>query len=109
MKPRRVRSTAIATVLILAGLLSERAAAQPNEIFIPVLVYRTGPYSPSGVPVANGRVDYLTLVNARDGGINGVKIAWEECETGTTHRRASSVTTVYAARERRRFGPSAPR
>ena len=81
MKPRRVRSTAIATVLILAGLLSERVAAQPNEIFIPVLVYRTGPYSPSGVPVANGRVDYLALVNARDGGINGVKIAWEECET----------------------------
>ena len=27
-------------------------------------------------------VDYLKLVNARDGGINGVKIIFEECETG---------------------------
>ena len=26
--------------------------------------------------------DYLNLLNARDGGINGVKITSEECETG---------------------------
>ena len=24
---------------------------------------------------------YLTLLNARDGGINGVPLVWEECET----------------------------
>ena len=34
------------------------------------------------MPFANGYVDYLKLVNARDGGINGVKITFEECETG---------------------------
>ncbi len=52
------------------------------EQFFPVLVYRTGPYGPNGTPWANGFVDYLKLVNNRDGGINGVKITWEECETG---------------------------
>ena len=26
-------------------------------------------------------IDYLTLVNERDGGVNGVKLTWEECET----------------------------
>ena len=46
-----------------------------------MLVYRTGAYAPNGVPFANGYVDYLKLVNAR-GGINGVKVSWEECETG---------------------------
>jgi branched-chain amino acid transport system substrate-binding protein len=46
-----------------------------------VLVYRTGAYAPNGVPWANGYVDYLKLINAR-GGINGVKISFEECETG---------------------------
>ena len=46
-----------------------------------MLVYRTGAYAPNGVPFANGYVDYLKLVNAR-GGINGVKIIFEECETG---------------------------
>ncbi len=46
-----------------------------------MLVYRTGAYAPNGVPFANGYVDYLKLVNAQ-GGINGVKISFEECETG---------------------------
>ena len=56
-------------------------AAGKGEQFFPVLVYRTGAYAPNGVPWADGYVDYLKLVNAK-GGINGVKIAWEECETG---------------------------
>ena len=47
----------------------------PNEQFIPLLVYRTGPYAPSGIPTANGYIDYLKLLNARDGGINGVKVS----------------------------------
>ena len=40
-----------------------------------------GPFAPSGIPSANGFNDYFNLVNERDGGINGVKIVWEECET----------------------------
>ena len=32
------------------------------------------------MPWANGYVDYLKLVNAR-GGLNGVKLTFEECET----------------------------
>ncbi len=35
----------------------------------------------NGVPFANGYVDYLKYVNAK-GGLNGVKISYEECETG---------------------------
>jgi branched-chain amino acid transport system substrate-binding protein len=57
------------------------AAAGKGEQFFPVLVYRTGAYGPNGTPWANGFVDYLKLVNAQ-GGINGVTITWEECETG---------------------------
>src|SRR5204862_6958337 len=59
-----------------------RSALAQNEQFIPSLVYRTGPYAPNGIPFANGVADYLKLVNERDGGINGVKITTEECETG---------------------------
>jgi branched-chain amino acid transport system substrate-binding protein len=57
-------------------------ASAQNEQFIPVLAYRTGVYAVSGVPYVNGEVDYYTLVNERDGGINGVKIVFAECETG---------------------------
>jgi branched-chain amino acid transport system substrate-binding protein len=73
-----------ALALAAAGCLGVAldAAAQSKEIFIPVLVYRTGAYAPNGVPWADGFVDYLKLVNERDGGVNGVKIAFEECETG---------------------------
>jgi len=53
-----------------------------NEQFFPSLVYRSGAYAPNGIPFANGVADYLHLLNARDGGINGVKITTEECETG---------------------------
>jgi branched-chain amino acid transport system substrate-binding protein len=57
-----------------AAFTSATAFAQANEQFVPALVYRTGPFAPNGVPWANGFIDYLKLVNERDGGINGVKI-----------------------------------
>ena len=73
---------------VLVGILALTVVAGPSvarvqaagEIFIPLLVYRTGPYAPNGIPIANGASDYFTLVNERDGGINTVKIAFEECE-----------------------------
>ncbi len=68
--------------LALAGAVSATAPSIASEQFIPVLVYRSGPYAPNGIPFANGFVDYLNLINERDGGINGVKITYEECETG---------------------------
>jgi branched-chain amino acid transport system substrate-binding protein len=69
-----------ATALIVVPLAS-RATAQPKEMFVPSMVYRTGPYAPSGTPFANGFWDYLTLMNERDGGVNGVKLLIDECET----------------------------
>jgi branched-chain amino acid transport system substrate-binding protein len=73
----------LAAAVITTGLagVATGALAQPNEQFFPALVYRTGPYAPNGVPFANGYVDYLKLINAK-GGINGVKVSFEECETG---------------------------
>jgi len=72
--------------IALASLVGVAALAAPafaqNEQFIPQLVYRTGAYAPNGVPVANGIADYYKLINERDGGINGVKIVFEECDTG---------------------------
>jgi branched-chain amino acid transport system substrate-binding protein len=71
----------ILTIAAAAWPMVTPAPAQEKTIFIPMLVYRTGPYAPGGVPIANGAIDYFNLVNERDGGINGVKLAWEECET----------------------------
>src|SRR4029077_2963326 len=70
-----------AVAVALAAAFAAPALAQ-NVQFIPHLVYRTGPYAPNGIPFANGVADYYRLVNARDGGLNGVKIEYEECDTG---------------------------
>jgi branched-chain amino acid transport system substrate-binding protein len=79
----KLRQLTVAATIAVTGLaaVATNALAQAKEQFFPVLSYRTGPYAPNGVPWANGYVDYLKLVNAR-GGINGVKISFEECETG---------------------------
>jgi branched-chain amino acid transport system substrate-binding protein len=78
-----LKSYALAALTLLGAALAAPAAlAQAKEQFFPLLVYRTGPYAPNGTPWANGKQDYIKLINARDGGINGVKITFEECETG---------------------------
>jgi len=76
-----LRNVGMALAAVAAGMIAVPASAQ-NEQFIPVLSYRTGAYAPNGIPFANGLVDYYKLINERDGGINGVKIAFEECDTG---------------------------
>ena len=82
MKLRQlVLAASVVAAAASSALVSTAAYAQAKEQFFPVLPYRTGAYAPNGVPWANGYADYLKLINARDGGINGVKITFEECDT----------------------------
>ncbi len=81
LRAARVLALAASVAAALTIAVTPPVAAQEATQFIPVLSYRTGPYAPNGIPVANGTVDYYKLVNAR-GGVNGVKLTWEECETG---------------------------
>ena len=41
---------ALAAVALGATAIAEPAMAQANEQFFPLLVYRTGPYAPNGIP-----------------------------------------------------------
>ena len=70
---------ALGAVLATGAILP--AAAQ-DSIYVPLLTYRTGAFAGSGIPIADGMADYLRMLNERDGGIGGVKINVEECETG---------------------------
>ena len=71
---------AVATAALGFGALVAAPAAMAQDQFVPLLVYRTGQFAPLGIPWADGKQDYLKLVNAK-GGVNGVKISFEECET----------------------------
>ncbi|MGL4727138.1 MAG: ABC transporter substrate-binding protein [Bosea sp. (in: a-proteobacteria)] len=71
-----------------AGLAALTAAGSiapvqaQDSIYVPLLTYRTGAFAGSGIPIADGMHDYLRMLNERDGGIGGVKLTIEECETG---------------------------
>ena len=79
MKARSVFVGMTCASLLGAAVLASQAQ---DSIYVPLLTYRTGPYAGSGIPIANGMHDYLAMLNERDGGIGGVKINIEECETG---------------------------
>jgi branched-chain amino acid transport system substrate-binding protein len=55
--------------------------AEADEQFFPLQSYRVGPYAAGGTGFFGGFIDYLNLINIRDGGVNGVKLTWEEGET----------------------------
>lgn len=89
------RSAAPATALAATILKSLRAAALPaalaaslaapaafaDEQYFPLQSYRVGPYAAGGTGFFGGFIDYMNLVNTRDGGVNGVTLTWDECET----------------------------
>src|SRR5215831_18497475 len=66
---------------VLGGLVGVTAVAAAGAQFLPVLSVREGAMRFGNIPWANGFIDSLTLLNERDGGINGVPLVWEECET----------------------------
>ncbi|MBY8976694.1 ABC transporter substrate-binding protein [Rhodobacteraceae bacterium NNCM2] len=71
----------IKLALAAAASLAMATPAMADLVF-PSLDYRTGPYAPNGIPLADGYADYFTLLNERDGGIGGVEARVLPCETG---------------------------
>lgn len=69
---------------LAAAAVAASIAATPvlADLVFPSLDYRTGPYAANGIPFADGYADYFALVNARDGGIGGVRAKVIACETG---------------------------
>ena len=70
----------VKSLLLSAVLAATASMAMANEQFVPLLSYRVGPYGSNGTSFFGGMIDYMNLVNM-SGGINGVKLTWEECET----------------------------
>jgi branched-chain amino acid transport system substrate-binding protein len=77
----------LAAAVAAAALTAAAMPAQAQEQFIPLLSYRVGDYAAGGSGFYGGMIDYFNLTNAK-GGVNGVKITFEECETGYVPARA---------------------
>ena len=78
MKFKLTKLLALSAVAVTTAVTGALASAQ--EQFVPILSYRVGAYASGGSGFFGGSIDYFNLVNM-SGGINGVKISWEECET----------------------------
>ena len=68
------------SLMLAAALAGACGTAAAQEQYVPLLSYRVGPYAAGGTGFYGGVIDYFNLVNM-NGGINGVKLTWEECET----------------------------
>ncbi len=80
MNTKHLTMAAVGAALAFTAFAATSAQAQGMQE-IPALVYRTGPFAPNGVSIADGYSDYYTLINERDGGVNGVKFNVTECDT----------------------------
>lgn len=60
----KLRNLVLAAVGAAVGLTGTAVinTVSAQEQFFPMLVYRTGPYAPSGIPIANGFRDYYELI-----------------------------------------------
>jgi branched-chain amino acid transport system substrate-binding protein len=77
-----VKRLLAAAALAASPVLMALPAAGEDIVSVPNMSYRTGPFASTGTPLMNGQRDYMMMINERDGGINGVRLGYEECETG---------------------------
>ena len=84
--------------LLLAGLLAGTmlgggAPASAAEVsqYIPLPTYRVGAYAPSGELWWAGERDYFRYINEVEGGVEGVKLNYEEFETEWSPDRTVEV------------------
>ena len=77
---KKIFKPALAAAAVALALLSQGAVAA-DEQFFPIISYRVGPYGANGQAFYGGFVDYLSYINMKENGVNGVKMVWEECET----------------------------
>ncbi|MBI4988634.1 MAG: ABC transporter substrate-binding protein [Rhodocyclales bacterium] len=81
----KMKKSALIGFAIAAALGA--SAVQAADQYIGLPSYRVGPYAAGGTGIFGGMIDYFQLVNERDGGVNGVKLTWDECETEYNNAR----------------------
>lgn len=85
MKQRRLRTwlttaaVAVAAASTSTFALPQSAVGEETQYF-PVASSRVGPYSAMGTGYYGAQIDYMNYVNM-NGGVNGVMLTWQECET----------------------------
>ncbi|MBW7901136.1 MAG: ABC transporter substrate-binding protein [Rhodocyclaceae bacterium] len=77
----------LSAAAVSSAFVSSAVLAQASEQFIGLPSYRVGAYAAGGSGIYGGWIDYMQLINEKEGGVNGVKLTWEECETEYNNAR----------------------
>jgi branched-chain amino acid transport system substrate-binding protein len=78
---KKITSVLSAGIFFTAIVLPGNLFAQTKETqYFPVASSRVGPYSAMGTGYYGAQIDYMNYVNMT-GGVNGVMLTWQECET----------------------------
>ncbi|MCY4305066.1 MAG: ABC transporter substrate-binding protein [Aestuariivita sp.] len=78
-----IRQYFISFTVVLASFLTlviPVAGAAEETQYFPIASSRVGPYSAMGTGYYGAQIDYLNYINM-NGGVNGVMLTWQECET----------------------------
>ena len=81
----------------LAGTIGSMAfvpaASAQDSIYVPLFTYRTGPFAGSGIPIANGKHDYLDMLNDATAASAASSSSSRNARPATTPRRVSNATS----------------
>ena len=77
---KRLASTLTVFVAIFSSLALPQKVFGAETQYFPVASSRVGPYSAMGTGYYGAQIDYMNYVNMT-GGVNGVMLTWQECET----------------------------
>ena len=77
---KRLASTFTVVVALFSSLALPQKVFGAETQYFPVASSRVGPYSAMGTGYYGAQIDYMNYVNMT-GGVNGVMLTWQECET----------------------------
>jgi branched-chain amino acid transport system substrate-binding protein len=101
-----LKKLAIGALSVALAATAYTVSAQAEDtLFVPSLTYRTGPFGGGGTPFADGYADYFNMLNARDGGIGGIKVTVEECETGYNSQKGVECYDATKGKEALVYSP----
>ena len=77
---RKILSTVSVVGLLCSTMVLPQNSFGEETQYFPVASSRVGPYSAMGTGYYGAQIDYMNYINMT-GGVNGVMLTWQECET----------------------------
>ena len=79
-KLKKISAVCVMMTAFISGMILPQTVYSGETQYFPIASSRVGPYSAMGTGYYGAQIDYMNYVNMT-GGVNGVMLTWQECET----------------------------